>query len=351
VPALWFSAALDIPLAHGPAPVSGKLRVSPEDFVVEEDLGFAPDGEGSHFLIRLRKRGANTDWVASALARAAQVRFGDVGFAGMKDRNAVATQWFSVPAGRTRPDHWRRLAIPGVEILEVHPHRRKLRRGALEGNRFRVRIRDVDGGAAALHSRIVSVRGLGVPNYFGPQRFGRDGNNLRSAWDWAHGGPPPRSHGTRSIVLSAGRSVIFNAVLADRVRRRTWDYLENGDVANLEGSGSVFPVADVTEELRRRVARFDIHPTGPLWGAGLSLSEGAVRLRETEIAQQFIPLPQFLTQAGLRHERRALRLQVKDLEVIVKGHMLELSFSLPAGAFATAVLREIADTGQGESGD
>ena len=333
--------SLDPPRAFGTPPAAGRLRATPEDFVVDEDLGFEPDGDGPHFLLRVRKRAANTEFVARELARHARARPPEVGFAGLKDRNAVTTQWFSVPRGALQAPDWLALSHPEFEVLEAHPHRRKLRRGALAGNRFQLCIRELAAQPAALEERIAALRERGVPNYFGEQRFGRDGGNLARAFEWARTGQEPRARGDVGFALSAARSAIFNAVLAERVQRGDWQTLLDGDVANLQGSGSVFAVPVVDETLRRRTADFDLHPTGPLWGVGESMASGAVRELERAVSAGFEPLAALLEREGLRAERRSLRLKVEDLHARVAGDTLTLEFRLDSGAFATTVLREL----------
>lgn len=351
-PGHWLSAALDPPRAHGPPLGRGVLRSVPDDFVVEEDLGYAPDGEGSHLLLRVRKRGANTEWVAGVLARAAGVRVADVGFAGLKDRHAVTTQWFSVPARPDNEEWWRSFTHDEFAILEAHRHRRKLKRGALRGNRFHLRIRGSGTDARALDARVQAICAQGVPNYFGAQRFGRDASNVHAAWHWAKrsadGHGELRERSSRGFVLSAARSLVFNAVLAERVRDGTWSSLRIGDVANLEGTGSIFEVGELTEDIFRRLAQLDIHPTGPMWGAGELRSAGETRALEASVAARFDSLPRALARAGLEQERRSLRLAAGSLQAAIDNDIIELSFDLPAGAFATAVVRELIDSPEGE---
>src|SRR5688572_6019345 len=181
----WIERALNVPRAFGDALGRGRLRAEPEDFVVEEDLGFAPSGAGAHVLLKVRKRGANTEWLAREIARAAGCRPGDVGFAGLKDRHAVTTQWFSVPSPRGAAYVADTVAAmagvkgEGYEVIEAHAHTRKLPRGALAGNRFAIRVRDASVDDAAVAERVDAIARHGLPNFFGPQRFGRDGGNLR----------------------------------------------------------------------------------------------------------------------------------------------------------------------------
>jgi tRNA pseudouridine13 synthase len=338
-PQAWRAAALAPPLAHGAPVATGTLRAEPEDFVVEEQLGFAPSGAGMHALLRVRKRNANTEWVARQLALAAGCKPFDVGFAGLKDRRAVAVQWFTVPKG---------IALAGLrtsefEVLEAHPHARKLPRGALAGNRFEIRVRDLAGDEERLTQRLQAIARQGVPNYFGPQRFGRDGSNLRRI------GTDRRLHspGDWKFALSAARSLIFNAVLAERVTQNSWSALETGDVANLDGVGSIFAVDTVDETLRDRIARLDVHPTGPMWGTGELPTRERIRALEERVAAAFPEACAMLT--IMKSERRSLRLAVRDLTWKVEGRDLILAFALTKGSFATTVLREIlADTAGGD---
>jgi len=344
---LWLQTALDPPRALGPPLGRGRVRAEPEDFVVEEDLGFEPSGEGQHMLVKIRKRNANTEWVARALARFVGSRPHDVGFAGLKDRRAVTIQWFSVPNPSRGAIDWSQATIEGCDILDARPHSRKLPRGALAGNRFTIRIRDVEAPAESVAARLDLIRERGVPNYFGPQRFGRDANNLaqlqRPMSEWH-----PRERG---FCLSAARSLIFNAMLAERVRDDTWHRLEWGDVANLEGSGSIFKVTDIDAELIDRAKRLDVHPSAPLWGVEQPLSEGRIRDLEMRVADAF-PVPRDVTvEAGMRQERRALRMAVHELEYELIDRDLLVCFKLGKGNFATTLLREVFDASLGEEID
>ncbi len=333
---------LDPPRAHGPAPVHGRLRTDPEDFVVDEELGFDPEGAGPHVLLQVRKRDANTEWVAREIARLAGCRPADVGYAGLKDRRAVTTQWFSVPGAGRAPAAWVGASGPGYEVLAAHAHRRKLPRGALAGNRFRIRVRELAGDRGALGARLEHIASRGVPNYFGEQRFGRGGGNV--AWLAGAAAEPDwrrlRPH-ERSLKLSSARSAVFNALLAARVLDGSWDRLEVGDVAILDGRGSVFGIDSLTAELIERCARGELHPTGPLWGRGEPASRGHVREQEERVAQALAAAARAVEQAGMRQERRSLRLAVHALEWQLGDDVLELSFRLARGSYATAVLREL----------
>ena len=329
--------ALDPPRAHGAPLGAGWLRTEPEDFVVEEQLGFAPAGTGQHVLLKVRKRDANTQWIARELARACGCRPGDVGYAGLKDRHAVATQWFTVPQSKLSPESW--IAVRGAEyqVMEAHRHSRKLPRGALAGNRFVIRVRGADVDDASLASRLGVIETQGVPNYFGPQRFGRGGANLkRMSEDLRATGPAERG-----FILSAARSLIFNAVLAERVGDGSWDRLEPGDLANLDGRASHFRVDAADEALAARSAQLDIHPTGPLWGRGVPPSAGRVLELEQRVADGLGEACALVARAGMEQERRSLRLAVRELRWRREPEAIILQMRLSRGAYATAVLREI----------
>ena len=330
-------AAFDPPRAHGEPLARVRVRTAPEDFLVEEFLGFAPDGAGGHVLLQVRKRDANTAWVARELAKLAGCRPEEVGYAGLKDRRAVAVQWFSVPRGARPSGQWPGVSGEGFEVLAAHEHARKLPRGALESNRFRICARGAPPPRELLEARIALIAAHGVPNYFGPQRFGRGGANLeRSPLDVRRLRPAQRG-----FVLSAARSLVFNAVLAERVRTGRWAQLENGDRAMLDGRGSHFAVEELDAALRERAERLQIHPSGPLWGRGEPDCQGAVRALEARVAGQYPQWCALLEAAGMRQERRSLRLAVRELSAHIEPDSVVLQFRLARGAFATAVLREL----------
>ena len=345
------ATALMPPRAFGAPLARGRLRAEPEDFVVEEQLGFTASGTGQHVLLKVRKRNANTQWVARELARLCGCHPRDIGYAGLKDRRAVALQWFSVPRSRLSTEAWREVREAEFEVLEAAVHSRKLPRGALAGNRFCIRVRDVqlDSAtatcAAALEARVAQIARSGVPNYFGAQRFGRDGANLARIAGGLAGLRAPE----RGFVLSAARSLVFNAVLAARVADGTWNRIEPGDIANLDGKGSVFPVDSLDDSLVERCAALDIHPTGPLWGRGVLATRARPLEVETRLASEFPEACALVSEAGMEQERRALRLAVHDLTYEHTAGAMVFGFRLTRGSFATAVLRElVAAEGSGE---
>jgi len=315
------------------------MRRTPEDFIVEEHLGFEPSGAGEHVLLRVRKRDANTGWVARELATLAGMRPQDVGYAGLKDRQAVATQWFTVPGRRRPAADWAGVTGEGFEVLEAHAHARKLPRGALAGNRFTIVLRELAGDTHGLEAQVHQAALHGVPNYFGPQRFGRDLSNLSTLLALPAGRPPAR------FVLSAARSLVFNAVLAERVADGSWNRLRDGDRANLDGRNSVFAVPLVDEVLARRAVELDLHPTGPLWGLGEPGVTGEVAALEARIVEGFPEARAAILAAGAEASRRPLRLAVRGLqfEWLEQGAACRVSFTLRSGSFATAVIREWLD--------
>jgi tRNA pseudouridine13 synthase len=332
---------IELPYAHGGPPLTGALRVAPEDFFVEEDLGFVADGAGEHVFLRVEKRGANTDFVARELARYAGLAPDAVSYAGMKDRHAVTRQTFSLhlPGKRTEPD-WLALKHAEFRILEGARHSRKLKRGALKGNRFKIVLRDVVGDRTAAEDRCKAIADMGVPNYFGEQRFGRGGANVERALAMFAGRRVQRHE--RSLLLSAARSHLFNGVLAERVERSNWRTPLTGEVWMLAGTHSIFGPEPITPELIRRFAEGDVGLTGPLWGNGALRSTDEVAQVENAIAAQHTQLAAGLEANGLNQERRALALAVVGFCVNwLAENALELAFSLPAGAYATAILREV----------
>jgi tRNA pseudouridine13 synthase len=333
---------MELPAALGPPPLAGRTRVEPEDFFVEELLGFEADGQGGHVLVTVEKRGANTGWVAAELARAAGVAVSAVGYSGQKDRHAVTRQAFSLPWPTAAPvERFEGLSGEGFRVLAAARHGRKLRPGSHESNRFVIRIREAAGDTDAIDARLAEIGRRGVPNYFGPQRYGRGLGNLARARTWAAGGPAPRDRLQRGFALSAARSDVFNRVVAERVMRGDWDQLLPGEAVVLDGRRSYFRADEIDATLERRCDGFDVHPSGPLWGRGEDPAGGAARAVEDAIVAVEPELTALLESQGLKHERRSLRLPVRSLEWSRVEGALDLSFVLPRGTFATSVLHEV----------
>ncbi|MEJ8568398.1 tRNA pseudouridine(13) synthase TruD [Elongatibacter sediminis] len=335
-----FAAAGDWPRALGEPGVRAVIREVPEDFEVEEIARITPAGAGDHLWLWVEKRGANTTWVADQLARAAGCRSGDVGFAGMKDRHAVTRQWYSVPAPGRRDLPWREWQIEGVTVIDGVRHDRKLRRGTLTGNAFRIVLARPEGDLEGLVERMRRIADAGLPNYFGEQRFGHGGDNVRRGADWLRrGGRIKRAR--RSIYLSAVRSALFNRVLACRVDAGCWNRLMPGEIAMLDGSRSVFPCDNLDESLETRCRELDIHPTGPLPGRdGMQPTDESAAL-ENSVLAPYEALTAALSAAGVDAGRRALRVCPRNAGCRFEEGDAVLRFELPAGAYATAVLREL----------
>ncbi len=331
-----------LPWAWGGPVASAVLRSCAEDFQVEEELGFSPDGEGQHLLLRIRKRDTNTQWVARQIAHVAGVPSRAVGYAGLKDRHAETSQWFSVDlAGRSEPD-WSALDSETLSVLEKVRHRKKLRRGTLKGNRFTLTLRQLYGDRASVEERLRQIREKGVPNYFGEQRFGHKGTNLQRALALFRGELRVRDRHLRGLYLSAARSLLFNRVLAVRVSKGCWQTALPGEALILAGSRSFFTLEEFSAEIRRRLSEGDLLPSGPLWGKGTLPSKDDARALEEGALQEFEIWLKGLESAGLKQERRALCLNPERFSwEWLSDEDVRLRFFLPAGGYATTVLREL----------
>lgn len=333
-----------LPRAAGAAVLDARIRTTPEDFFVEEVPGFEPSGSGEHLLLTVEKRGMNTAFAAKRIAQWAGVGEMAIGYAGMKDRHAVTRQRFSVHLPKRVAPDLEALQDGELRVVDHHWHARKLPRGALAGNRFVLVLREVHGGREAIEARLRAIAADGVPNYFGEQRFGREGDNVANALAMFGGRRMRREQ--RSMLLSAARSELFNRVLAARVVAGTWNRPLDGEVWMLDGSRSVFGPEPLDDTLAQRLAAFDIHPSGPLWGRGELRSRDAAG--EVELAamsgDEAEALRLGLEAAGLEQERRSLRLRPTGLEWRwLDDGALELGFSLPPGAYATVVLAELGE--------
>ena len=325
----------------GPPP-AGEYRATPEDFQVAEVLDFAPEGEGEHLWLHVEKRDLTTAMAVRELARLCEVSPRDVGYSGMKDRVAVTRQWLSVQLpGRDAPAGLdEALAERGIRVLAEARHPRKLKRGVHRANRFRLRITGAAVAEPALEARWARLVEQGVANYFGPQRFGPDGRNLLRARSLLARGWRKRDD-RDGMLLSAARSFLFNELLAERVREGSWHRLLPGEVAILDGTASQFTVEALDAELEARAQRLDLHASGVLWGVGVSVAAGEALAREARLPARYPALCEGLERAGVRLARRALRLRLGEPSLTRGDNELWLAFSLPRGAFATAVLREL----------
>ncbi len=310
------------PNAYPATGASATLKSLDEDFVVTELPLQRPSGEGEHLWLEVEKTGANTVFVAQQLAQAAGVRDVDVGHAGLKDRHAIARQWFSIhlPKGGT-PD-LTGLRHPEFTVLSQGRHARKLRPGDLQGNRFRIVLRDVTGDRDAIEANLQAVASQGAPNYFGAQRFGHGGGNVEQGRAMLAREIRVRDPKRKGLYLSAVRAFVFNEVLAQRIRQGLW--------------GETLP-GDVMDEAGR--------PTGPLWGRGRVTTTDRAQALENAVAERHAALCGGMEHAGLDQERRALVASPADMSWDwPQADRLVLAFSLPAGTYATSVLNEILRT-------
>jgi len=324
------------------------------DFIVDECLGFEPDGEGSHLWVQLRKTDCNTADVIASLAEILNVQARDIGYSGLKDKHAVTSQWISLPFAINDPvpevvgNQIAGTSLPaGVEILQLTKSGKKLRRGAHRMNAFKIILRELSASHDVIEKNLQVLTACGFPNYFGTQRFGRDGRNIASARNMFSSKKRKLSRFKRSMYLSAARSFLFNAVLAERVKQGTWLKVLPGEVCMLDGSNSVFTCETPDDEIQNRHENQDIHTTGPMFGEGKSLVDNVVAEIEENCMQSEEILTNGLVAAGLKAERRALRAIAHHLQWNwLDSQTLELSFSLQRGVYATSMLQEIVDVQQ-----
>ena len=317
------------PNAYAISGASATLKLLNEDFIVTELPLQLPCGEGEHIWLDIEKNGANTAFVAQQLADAAGVQEKDVGYGGLKDRYAITRQWFSIylPSGKTgeTPD-LTQLQHPEFKVLSQSRHVKKLRPGDLQGNRFRIVLRDVTGDPGAIEANLEAVASQGVPNYFGAQRFGFEGGNVEQGRAMLAREIRVRNPKKKGIYLSAVRSFVFNEVLALRIQQGLWGQTLPGDVMDEAG-----------------------RPTGPLWGRGRVSTTDQAQALEMGVAERHATLCDGMEHAGLDQERRALVARPVDMSwAWPQAHQLVLDLTLPAGTYATSVLHDILRTTEPE---
>jgi len=315
----------------------GQVRTVPEDFVVEELPLYLPEGQGSHLYLRVEKRGLTTRDLVMALVGAG-VEETAVGVAGLKDKHALTTQWLSLP--KRHEDAVAALeALPGVRVLERSYHRNKLGLGHLRGNRFTVTVRGVgEGAAAAAEAALAELARRGAPNWFGPQRFGRFGANAYDGWRVLRGESVPGGHRLRRFFVSALQSLVFNEVLAERVRLGLYETVIAGDWARKHDTGGTFLVEDPEAEAPR-AARLEVSATVPLYGRKVKPSPA--RAGEIEAAVMARLDLRWSDFASRRGDRRLTRIIVSEPSVSAADGAVTLRFTLPKGSYATSVLREV----------
>jgi len=328
--------------AWGGPLLRGHFKLAPADFQVEEQLGFEPDGAGEHLWLFIEKSGITTFEAQTLLARHFSAALRDTAFSGMKDRQGVTRQWFSLHLKKFTDTQIAQFQHPQLRILRSVANSRKLRRGSHKSNQFCIMLRNISGDTDESKIRLDQIKKNGVPNYFGSQRFGNADDNASKALSWFQGKTRLSDRNERSLLLSSARSFLFNVLLDERVKSACWNTCIDGDVMALAGSASVFTsTRATTEELARRIAEFDIHPTGPLWGKGPLTTSGEAALLEQRIVSGFPELAAGLETHGLTQERRPLRLRVNELQTHFEDTALQLEFGLDRGTYATSVLREL----------
>lgn len=327
---------------HGEPLSAGILKANPEDFQVREDLGFEPDGEGEHLLVRIRKTGCNTQFVADALARFAGIPARAVSYAGLKDRHAVTEQWFCLHLpGKETPD-LAAFQLEGCEVVASARQRRKLRIGTLKGNDFTLVLRHIT-DREDVEQRLQRIATAGVPNYFGVQRFGHGGNNLVQAGRWARDEIRVKERSKRSFYLSASRSAMFNLIASERLAQGLQRTVLEGDALQLSGRGSWFVAKpEELEALQARLDAGELQVTAPLPGDGELGTQAAAQALEQACLQDQETLLGLLRRERVEPARRAVLLMPQQMQWNWWDDVtLELNFWLPAGSFATSVVREI----------
>ncbi|MBS0151548.1 MAG: tRNA pseudouridine(13) synthase TruD [Nitrospira sp.] len=328
--------------------IGGRIRSVPEDFQVEERPLYLPCGEGEHLYITITKRGLSTPDLVRRLSSTLGIKAQAIGVAGLKDARAVTTQMISLQGVSSEQVAGLSVDDTILNVTTLGRHRNRLRTGHHAGNRFRLVIRHVadhatDSVPAVLHQ--LSARG--VPNYFGPQRQGKDGANYQTGAALLHDARrrEKMNRNQRIWYLNTYQSFLFNRILARRIDQI--DRLFSGDWAMKQDNGACFQVDDAEKE-QPRADRFEISPTGILFGSRVSWAGGEPgTVEEAVITEAGATKDALITAAkacGFRGERRALRVPLTELNWALSGNVLTLSFGLPPGAYATSVLRELMKT-------
>lgn len=322
---------------------SGIIRFTPEDFQVTEISDIELSGEGEHLWMYVQKTNCNTDWVAKYLSNVCQVPRRQVGFAGLKDRHAITKQWFSIQLPKVSDIEKINSALPDeISVLQSNKHSRKIKIGQLDANKFEIMIRDIKGNKAQIEKNMGSIVENGVPNYFGPQRFGHDMGNIQKCKDWFSGSYKVKSKNLKSLLISTARSHIFNCIVAKRIEDKIWDTTIVGDILQLNKSHSWFPMSDATpDEISKRLKEFDIHITAAMYGEDLVQSTDICAELETQIAEQFPIYQQGFEKFRLKQDRRAVRICPIDFKYEWIDENLLLNFKLLPGSYATGIIREI----------
>jgi tRNA pseudouridine13 synthase len=332
--------SLDWPYAYGTPKSTALFKVTPEDFQVTELFTEPFSGEGEHIILKIEKRGLNTEDVVRSLGRLINKPSKLISYAGLKDKQAITTQYLSVHAPGEEIAGIDTLAAPGWKVLECTRHNKKLKPGFLAGNRFTIQLHEVSHPEDLIH-RLEQMSQSGVPNYFGEQRFGRDAGNLVRAEGLLVKKQKVKDKFLKGLYFSAARSWLFNLILAKRVQNLTWNTVLAGDVMQLSRSNSIFVADQLDELLAQRIKENDVSPASPLPGKSKNKVTGSAQALINEVYNEWQPWLLGLEQHGLEEAWRANILHSTDLEYKLEGTTALLSFSLPAGTYATVVLREL----------
>ncbi|HAU0772538.1 TPA: tRNA pseudouridine(13) synthase TruD [Legionella pneumophila] len=333
--------SLNWPRAYGIPNSTATFKLCPEDFQVNELFEGQFSGEGEHIVLKIEKKGLTTEQVIKSLARLINKPIKLISYAGLKDKQALTTQWLSIHAPGEVIEGIETLEAPGWKILECTRHNKKLRPGFLSGNHFTITLRNVSNETDLIH-RIEQIKLKGVPNYFGEQRFGRDGGNLIKAEEILVQGRKVKDRFLKGMYFSAARSWLYNLILSRRVKESSWNLPLLGDVIQLVGSNSVF-VNDksLDEQLLQRIGEKDVSPASPLPGRSKNLVKGTALQIINEVYAEWSAWLDGLEKNGLEEAWRANILYAEQIEYRINQETVELSFVLPAGAYATVVLREL----------
>ncbi|ABE54486.1 Pseudouridylate synthase [Shewanella denitrificans OS217] len=323
---------------HGKPQSQGLLRTHNSDFMVNEILPFSPTGEGEHHMLHIRKEGLNTVFVAEMIAKFAKVHPKEVTYAGQKDKHAITEQWFGVRIPGKEMPQWEELNSDKLTVLSSSRHGKKLRIGALLGNQFILTLRGIT-DVIEVSERLALIAKTGVPNYFGEQRFGHDGKNLVMGRQMLLG-KKVKDRKKSSMYLSAVRSNIFNQVVSHRLATQGNTPMD-GDCVMLAGSRSYFVADSWDSTVQARLDEKDIQLSAPLWGRGAPLAKGTAAELEAAALVDYASDLEGLENAGLDQERRPLLLEPQGLKYKFDADVLTLEFILPAGSFATSILREV----------
>lgn len=324
--------------------VHAVFKQIPDDFIVTEKLSFSPCGEGEHLFLLIEKKEVNTERVQRDLARLLNKPKKLVSYAGLKDRQAIARQWFSIHCPGEAIDEPESLCGEGWKVLEAVRHNKKLKTGALSGNHFSIVLRDLT-QQEPVETALLRIQQAGVPNYFGEQRFGHQGQNVERGRAMVLGQAKVKDRFLKGIYLSALRSWLFNLILSERVQQSNWNQAVTGDVLQLHGSKSIFAIEQVDEEIERRIKDRDLFPAAVLWGKGDEKGSGQALDIQQQVLANESELCEALEKQGLERAWRAMVLIPEELQwEWAEPQQLRLSFSLPSGAYATALLRELVRT-------